>query len=181
LITKTTSETLDKPGPARVIKVNPQDLRNAFGCFGTGVTVVTTRHPGGRLVGVTANSFSPVSLDPPLVLWSLRADSPSLAAFQAAGRFAIHVLAVDQVHLSQRFSTPGADRFSGLDLRVGLGGLPLLPGCAATLECAVFSTQPAGDHMLFMGRVDRYTYQRTPPLLFCQGSYARAVELETTV
>ena len=154
-----------------------RELRNALSCFGTGVTVVTTRGPDGRCVGVTANSFTSVSLEPPIVLWSLSARSPNLAAYSESGRFVINVLALDQVNLSRAFSRPVEDRFAGVDWSPGLGGMPVLAGCAATIECSVLKAQEAGDHVIFLGGVERFAYERTPPLLFCHGSYAKAVEL----
>lgn len=154
-----------------------RDLRNAYGCFGTGVTVVTSRHTQGRMVGVTVNSFSSVSLEPPIVLWSLAMSSSSLEVFDDAGRFAINVLSIDQVELSRRFSSRVDDKFAGVGFRPGLAGLPILEHCAATIECKTINRCVVGDHVLFMGQVEDYAYHHKPTLLFCQGNYMQGVEL----
>src|SRR5689334_23755866 len=110
-------------------------FRDALGAFATGVTIVTTRGPNGADIGLTANSFNSVSLDPPMVLWSLARASFSLPAFQANPWFAVHVLAADQDGLSHRFATRGVDKFAGLELERGQGEVPLLPGCSARFQC----------------------------------------------
>jgi flavin reductase (DIM6/NTAB) family NADH-FMN oxidoreductase RutF len=153
-----------------------RDLRNAFGSFATGVTVVTSGHAGSRLVGVTANSFSSVSLDPPIVLWSLGASSPSLEVFDQTERFVINILSLEQVDLSKRFSSSATDKFEGLNFTEGLGGLPVLNGCVATFECKTLQRLLVGDHILFLGQVEEYRYERKPTLMFCQGSYVQGAE-----
>lgn len=155
-------------------ELDPRDLRRAFGRFGTGVTVVTTRTFAGVRVGVTANSFSTVSLQPPIVLWSLASRSPNLDNFREAGRFVVNVLARDQVALSDRFSRPADDRFADVAHHEGLGGLPVLEGCVAAIECVTLNSHLVGDHMLFLGRVERYAYADAEPLLFCNGRYLEA-------
>ena len=157
-----------------------KDLRQAFGKFGTGVTVVTTRPPCGSRVGVTVNSFNTVSLEPPIVLWSLSLASPSLKLFQAAGHFAVNVLTLEQVELSKRFSRPIQDKFAGVEFSDGLRGVPMLAGCAATIECTVINEQVVGDHVLFLGQVERYAYGQAAPLLFCNGNYIRGMDLIAT-
>jgi flavin reductase (DIM6/NTAB) family NADH-FMN oxidoreductase RutF len=156
---------------------DPKDLRQAFGRFGTGVTVITTRGSDGRYVGVTASSFNTVSLEPPIVLWSLSVSSPSLQAFSAAGHFAVNVLTLEQIDLSQRFSRPAKDRFAGVEFSEGLAGVPVLAGCAATIECSVHKAQVVGDHVLFMGQVERYSYAQAAPLLVFNGQYIRGAQL----
>jgi flavin reductase (DIM6/NTAB) family NADH-FMN oxidoreductase RutF len=156
---------------------DPKDLRQAFGRFGTGVTVITTRAPDGRFVGVTASSFNTVSLEPPIVLWSLSVSSPSLQAFRAAGHFAVNVLTLEQIDLSLRFSRPSEDRFAGIKFSEGLAGMPLLAGCAATIECTVHQAQEVGDHVLFLGQVERYSYAHAAPLLVFNGQYIRGAQL----
>ena len=148
-----------------------QALRTALGRFATGVTVVTTRGDDGRAEGLTANSFASVSLDPPLVLWSLRTSAPSLPGFLGAGWFAVHVLGADQHHLSHRFAAPAADKFAGLACGTGLGACPLLDGCIARFECRTETTVEAGDHVIFIGRVQRLTHRDGRPLLFHGGAY----------
>lgn len=165
-----------KPSASKTA-IDPLDLRRAFGRFGTGVTVITTRAPDGTRLGVTANSFNTVSLEPPIVLWSLSDRSPSLASFRAAGRFVVNVLALDQIELSKRFSRPAADKFSGVAFSDSLAGMPVLDGCAATIECTIVNHQVVGDHVLFLGQVERYAYEQASPLLFCNGQYIRGIGL----
>ncbi len=149
----------------------PLVLRAALGRFATGVTIITCTGPGGVQVGLTANSFSALSLDPPLVLWSLRQASTSLAAFDAAPHFAVNVLAESQVELSRRFASSQADKFAEGAWASGWGGVPVLTGCAAVFECEVASRQLAGDHVLFIGRVLRLADLSVAPLLFQGGHY----------
>ncbi len=156
-----------------------RELRNVFGSFGTGVTVVTSGQAASRRVGVTANSFSSVSLSPPIVSWSLLAASPSLDVFDRAGRFVINILSVDQLHLSKRFASSVADKFEGVAFTPGLEGLPVLQDCVATIECRTTERLLVGDHVLFLGQVENYTYQRKPSLLFCQGTYVQGAECST--
>ncbi|MCD6679208.1 MAG: flavin reductase family protein [Burkholderiaceae bacterium] len=148
-------------------------LRRAFGCFPTGVTVVTTRAPDGSFAGLTVNSYTSLSLDPPLVLWALASDSASLRAFEAATHFAVNVLAEDQAWLSRRFATKSRDKFHGVPLRTGIEGVPLLDGCSAHIECRVHSAQPGGDHLLFVGQVERVDVLARPPLLYVNGRYRK--------
>ncbi len=157
-----------------------RDLRNALGSFGTGVTVVTSGSKQTRLVGVTANSFSSVSLEPPIVLWSLGSTSPSLDIFDATGRFVINILSLQQMDLSKRFSSNVPDKFEGIDFSVGLDGLPVLNDCVATIECKTIQRNVVGDHVLFLGQVEKYLYERKPTLLFCQGNYLQGAACETT-
>jgi flavin reductase (DIM6/NTAB) family NADH-FMN oxidoreductase RutF len=161
------------PGP-----FDPLQLRRALGAFGTGVTVVSTLAPGGGPVGVTANSFSSVSLDPPIVLWSLNRRSPSLAAFDHCGRFVVNVLGLEQVALSRRFATSQPDKFDGVAHQRGLGGLPVLHGAAATFECITQQRIEVGDHILFLGLVRAFEHRHGAGLLYCQGRYAQGVGLE---
>ncbi len=162
--------------------LDPLSLRRALGSFGTGVTVISTVAAHGQLVGVTANSFGSVSLDPPIVQWSLSRNSPSLAAFDHCGRFVVNVLALDQAPLSQRFSRPAAshwaDKFEGLAYQRNAHGLPVLAGCSATFECSVEQRLEVGDHVLFLGRVDAFEHHRRLGLLYCQGRYAQGMHIE---
>jgi flavin reductase (DIM6/NTAB) family NADH-FMN oxidoreductase RutF len=158
--------------------IDPLDLRRAFGRFGTGVTVITTCAADGTRAGVTANSFNTVSLDPPIVLWSLAATSPSLATFRAAGHFAVNVLTLEQIELSRKFSRSAADKFAGVAFTDGLHGAPILAGCAATIECTVVNEHVVGDHVLFLGQVVRYAHESAAPLLFFNGKYIQGVDLD---
>lgn len=153
--------------------MDSQTLRNALGQFATGVTIITACTARGERVGLTANSFNSVSLDPPLVLWSLSLYSPSLLAFQHCSHWAVHVLSASQEALSQRFASSGIDRFAGLEMRDGLGGAPLLDGCVARFECRNEARHAGGDHMIFVGQVERFDNFGGAPLLFHGGRYAR--------
>lgn len=147
-------------------------LRAALGRYATGVTIITCRDGQGVAHGLTANSFSALSLDPPLVLWSLRRASSVLGVFAAASVFAVNVLAEPQVELSRRFASREADKFAEGAWRDGLGGAPLLAGCAAQFECALVSQQLAGDHVLFIGEVLRHAHDAdAPALVFHAGHY----------
>lgn len=154
--------------------VEAADFRAALGSFVTGVTIVTASGGSGRDVGVTANSFNSVSLDPPMVLWSLARKSASLDAFEAASHFAVHVLAADQEELSNRFARSSADKFAGLEFTRGAGGAPLLPGSAAQFECRTAFRHEGGDHVIFVGEVEAFSRSGRPPLAFHGGRYALA-------
>lgn len=148
-------------------------FRETLGLFVTGVTIITTRDENGEAVGITANSFNSVSLDPPLILWSVGLKALSLRAFSDAENFAVHILRDDQAGLSQRFATSGTDKFRELDVESGLGGAPLLPDCAARLECSLFAKYPAGDHVLFIAKVERLSSDPAAmPLVYHGGRYA---------
>ena len=148
-------------------------FRETLGLFVTGVTIITTRDENGEAVGITANSFNSVSLDPPLILWSVGLKALSLRAFSDAESFAVHILRDDQAGLSQRFATSGTDKFRELDVESGLGGAPLLPDCAARLECSLFAKYPAGDHVLFIAKVERLASDPAAmPLVYHGGRYA---------
>lgn len=155
-----------------------RSLRTALGRFATGVTVVTTRCPSGKLVGLTANSFSSVSLDPPLVLWSLRRNAASLESFTGSRSFAVNVLAADQESVSNRFAKPSADKFEGLEYGIGLDGCPVLHETLACFECRLETEVDGGDHIIFLGRVHRASYREGVPLIVAGGSYCRPVRLE---
>ncbi len=152
-------------------------LRAALGRFATGVTIISCRADDGSLVGLTANSFNALSLEPPLILWSLRSASPTLDAFLAAPYFAVNVLAENQVELSRRFASPALDKFVEGPWAEGLGGAPVLAGCAAVFECEQVSSQTAGDHVLFIGRVHRASEAPITPLVFQCGHYRMLGEI----
>jgi flavin reductase (DIM6/NTAB) family NADH-FMN oxidoreductase RutF len=146
-------------------------FRRALGQFATGVTVATTRAPDGRRVGVTANSFTSVSLDPPLVLFCLDRSAPSLEAFRECAQFAVNVLASDQHHLSRQFSTPSEDKFAGVHVEEGPGGMPLLAGVLARFVCRLVERYDGGDHVIFVGEVEDYEAFEGEPLVFHSGLY----------
>lgn len=146
-------------------------LRAALGRFATGVTIVACRDTQGRPAGLTVNSFSAVSLEPPLVLWCLRAISPALDAFLAATHFSVNVLAENQVDLARRFAQSRPNKFGAGQWSDGLHGAPLLAACPAVFECEQVSRQVVGDHVLFIGQVLRLTETAQTPLVFQAGHY----------
>ena len=146
-------------------------FKRALSQFATGVTVVTTRDADGRPVGLTASSFNSVSLDPPLVLWSLSLRARSLKAFRTHSHYAVNVLAADQLELALRFARPHADRFADVPFRIGSGGAPVLDGCAAWFECFNRSRYDEGDHVIFVGQVEACGMVPKPPLIFHDGEF----------
>lgn len=163
----------EQPGAVRDARaIEAREFRNALGHFATGVTVITARAPGGELVGVTANSFNSVSLDPPMVLWSLSRASRGLAYFTSAEYFCVNVLAADQVSLSNHFASRQEDKFAELEFEPGHGGSPLLPGCAARFQCRSAFTYEGGDHLIFVGEVVAFDETGKPGLVYHQGKYA---------
>ena len=155
--------------------IDPRDFRNALGSFATGVTVITAAAADGKPVGLTCNSFASVSLNPPLVLWSLVIYSPNLSVFQDASHFAVNVLGASQQALSTQFATPSDDKFAGVDWTPGLGQAPILAGCVANFQCRAAGRYYGGDHVIFLGAVEAYAYNRGEPLLFAQGGYGRFI------
>ena len=155
--------------------IDRRELRNALGRFATGVAVVTTHAADGMPIGLTVNSVVAVSLEPPLVAWSLAARSGSLSVFLAAPYFALNVLAEDQEDLSRRFAgAPTPDRFTGVTWTPGLGGVPLLDGCLARLECRTVRWIEYGDHWLMLSAPERVAYAVAgAPLLFFASRYDR--------
>ena len=149
-----------------------QDLRLALGQFPTGVCVVTCV-AGGERFGMTMSSFNALSLDPPLVLFSIDRKALGLPAWERAAGYAIHVLSETQSQLSNRFAGRGGDKWAGLDTGISLHGAPLLAGVAACFECAAQAIHDGGDHRLFIARIERLTrHQDRRPLVFAQGRYA---------
>ena len=151
--------------------LDTRSLRDALGEFATGVAVVTARAADGQPVGVTINSFASVSLEPPLVLWSLGLQSPSLAVFEACSHYAVNVLAADQVEWSQRFSQSQDDKLAGIATKVGAGGTPIPPGCSAWYERRSQARDPGGAHIILGGHVENFSRQEKPPLIFHGGQY----------
>lgn len=152
-------------------RFDERELRNVLGTFVTGVTVVTTRDKSGTPHGVTANSFSSVSIDPPLILWSQSLTSRSYPAFSECDHFVVNILADDQASLSNHFARKSEDKFQAIDYEDGLFGAPVLPGAAAWLECVKVATYPGGDHTIYLGRVEHFTNARRRPLVFGTGQY----------
>lgn len=163
---------MNPPRQAQPPSFSAPEFRAALGMFATGVTIVTARTAEGQLIGLTANSFNSVSLAPPLVLWSLARAAGSMPVFSAGSHYAINILAADQKALAERFATKGADRWSGVGFDTGGCGAPLLHGAAATFECFNRSRYEEGDHVVFIGEVERCTHRHgAMPLLFHGGRY----------
>lgn len=152
------------------------DIRKALAQFATGVTIVTTRAPDGSPVGLTVNSFNSVSLEPPLVLWSLAHKSQSFDAFRTCERYLVHVLAVTQLEVAKVFATRGADKFGSAPWQPNTAGLPLLDGCVAWFECGNRRQYDEGDHVILVGRIDEFAIPGGPPLIFHDSRYMRRVE-----
>lgn len=155
-------------------EIDTDALRQALGQFATGVTIVTAAGDNGEPVGITANSFSSVSLDPPMVLWSLAKSARSKRAFKAAKYFCVHVLAAYQQEISERFACRGYDKFGGLEWSRGLGSVPLLNEYAARFQCRAADQYPVGDHIIFVGEVLKYEKLDERPLVVYGGRYALA-------
>ena len=147
-------------------------FRRALGHFATGVTVVTAAAPDGRTVGVTANSFNSVSLEPALILWSIDKRSTSHEVFVQASHFAVNILAADQIELSNNFARPRDDRFAGVECEQGAGGAPLLADCSARFQCEKFQQLDGGDHWILIGKVVAFDDFGRSPLLYHQGAYS---------
>ena len=157
---------------ARTPTFSAPDFRTALGMFATGVTIVTARDAAGARVGLTANSFNSVSLSPPLVLWSLSRRATSLPAFTRGTHYAINILAAEQHALAERFASKSVDRFAGVAFREGVGGAPILEGAAAVFECFNRSRYEEGDHVIFVGEVERCESRAgAQPLIFHGGRY----------
>lgn len=147
------------------------DLRRAFGTFLTGVTVVTTRDETGAPCGMTANSFTSVSLDPPLVLVCIGTGSSNIAAFKAADRFAVNILGHDQTDVATVFSARGVDRFATVAHGEATTGAPVLADCLGWFDCTLHQRVVAGDHVILIGRVEDLQIGQRPPLGFCRGQF----------
>jgi flavin reductase (DIM6/NTAB) family NADH-FMN oxidoreductase RutF len=150
-----------------------RELRHTLGKFATGITVISVIDEAGKFWGLTVNSFSSVSLDPPLVLWSLALETVGFVAFRDAKRFAVNILAEDQIAVSERFASCEPDKFIGINVTAGLGGVPLLDGCVAVLECQREAAYPGGDHIILLGRVERLHSASRPPLIFYESRYVK--------
>ncbi len=157
---------------------DPRQLRGAFGAFATGVTVVTTKANCGRLVGLTANSFSSLSLEPPLVLWSLVKRSPNLEIFERAEYFGISVLADCQESLALQYARPSENKFEGVDVINTSCGVPLIAGAHAHFLCKAVFSYEGGDHKIFVGQVETFDASDKSPLIFYRGAFRRVLEQE---
>ena len=157
--------------------VDAATFRSALGRFPTGVTVVTSRAPDGRGIGITVSSFASLSLAPPMVLFCLGTDNPDLADLQATGRFAVNLLAEDQSALSNTFAQVSGDKWRGVEAVSGDGACPRLAGTLAVLDCRLADCFPGGDHVIVTGAVEAIALgSEDPPLVYLRGGYRRLAE-----
>jgi flavin reductase (DIM6/NTAB) family NADH-FMN oxidoreductase RutF len=171
------------PNPANELAsdsspIDPREFRNALGTYATGVTIITAVGSDGKPYGLTCNSFASVSLNPPLVLWSLVRYSSSLNVFQNATHFAVNVLGVSQQALANKFAKSSDEKFAGIDWSPGLGSAPLLGESVANFQCRSVNRYYGGDHVIFLGAVEAYSYNHSEPLLFARGGYGRFLSAE---
>lgn len=162
---------IPKLDPTPDAPFDAREYRHALGRFATGITIVTARGSAGELVGLTVNSFNSVSLNPPLIVWSLAQHSPIRAAFENCSHFAINVLSHDQEQLSRRFAAKIPNKFDGVAYQPGAGDAPLIEGCCAWFECHNQAQFPGGDHVVFLGRVEHYGRRDLAPLVYHGGKY----------
>ncbi|MBT5765982.1 MAG: hypothetical protein HOI58_03905 [Kordiimonadaceae bacterium] len=155
-------------------KIDARELRNCFGKFATGITVITSLAKDGSKIGLTVNSFSSLSIDPPMILWSLDNRSNNLVDLTEASHFAVNVLASDQLELSNNFANPADDKFDGVTIIEGKCGMPLLKDTVAYLECKNVHQYPGGDHTIFVGEVEDFEISNKKPLLYANGQYGLA-------
>src|SRR3569623_155611 len=153
--------------------IDPRDFRNALGTYGTGVTIITATAADGKPYGITCNSNASVSLNPPLVLWSLGIYSSSLTVFQNASHFTVHVLGTSQQALANKFARSSEDKFAGVEWTPGLGNAPVLAESVANFQCRSVNRYYGGDHVIFLGAVEAYAYSAKEPLLFARGRYGK--------
>lgn len=156
---------------SNAVDIDPRDLRRAFGNFATGVTIVTTLDADGQACGFTANSFTSVSIDPPLLLVNIAKSAYGCEVFTHAAGFAVNILARAQRELSNRFASAGTDKFAGTTWRQEVTGAPILDGVVAWFDCDNFQQVEAGDHIVLIGRIRRYAHNTDAPLGFCRGAY----------
>lgn len=150
---------------------DPASYRDVMGAFATGVTVMTLGTADGFRLGVTASSFNTVSLNPPLILWSLALKAPSLAEFRRHDHFAVNVLSADQKDIALQFARPSEDKFAGIPMVQGTLGLPLIRGALAHIECRTVARYPGGDHEIMLGEVVSLRRTDGPPLVFQSGAF----------
>lgn len=152
--------------------MEPNDFRNALGSFATGITVITAVGPRGELIGITASSFNSVSLDPPLVLFSLNRRAYSLRAFLSSQTFAVNILREEQEDISNKFAKALEDKWSDMDYETWETGCPIITGSLASFECKIRHTYHGGDHVIFVGEVLRLAHDPNGrPLVFYGGKY----------
>lgn len=165
--------------PTKTSEFDARAFRDALGCFPTGVTVVTAVGPRREVIGITANSFSSVSLDPPMVLFSLNRRANSLPAFLATRHFAVNVLREGQEELSNQFARALGEKWQGVDYITWDSGCPILKGALASFECEIRHTYEGGDHVIFVGEVLKIVAEpKGKPLLYFRGKYRTLAPLD---
>jgi flavin reductase (DIM6/NTAB) family NADH-FMN oxidoreductase RutF len=157
--------------------ISPNDFRQTLGCFATGIVIVTSLDADGNPVGMTVDSFNSVSMEPPLVLWSLNLNAPSLPAFRAHSSFIVHVLSDQQLDLCKKFAKSGTDKFAGVDWQPGLDGSPLLRDTVATIQCTAYRQYEGGDHEIHLGQVMASSVSDRKPLIYNRGEFGKFGEL----
>ncbi|MEB6478155.1 MULTISPECIES: p-hydroxyphenylacetate 3-hydroxylase reductase component [Acinetobacter] len=157
------------------ITIDPMRFRRALGNFATGVTIMTAQNEQGEKVGVTANSFNSVSLDPPLILWSIDKNSSSFPVFEQASHFAVNILSGSQIELSNKFSRRNIDKYEGTSYQTGAGQAPILDHCSAVFECERHDIIEGGDHWIIIGKVVRFRDEGRSPLVYHQGAYSGVI------
>jgi len=158
--------------------IDPREFRNTVGCFATGITVITGIDEEGDPVGFTANSFTSLSLEPPMVLFCLDRNVASFEAFHHRRHFAVNILSAEQEHLSRQFAKSGAEKWSGVVFETWERGCPILDGCLANFECDIDSIYEGGDHVIVVGEVIRMACAESvpKPILYYRGQYAGIVD-----
>jgi flavin reductase (DIM6/NTAB) family NADH-FMN oxidoreductase RutF len=155
--------------------IERNELRRVMGHFATGVTIITTVSADGVPFGLTANAFTSVSLDPPLLLISVDKKAESYPHFEASKVFTVNILGDDQETLSRKFAVSGGDKFQGVAYRTGANGVPILENTLAYLECKLYATYEGGDHTLYLGEIEEAQTREVPPLIFYRGGYRSLV------
>jgi 3-hydroxy-9,10-secoandrosta-1,3,5(10)-triene-9,17-dione monooxygenase reductase component len=155
-----------------------REFRDALSSFATGVTIVTARDDNGKPVGMTCSSFNSVSVDPPLILWSVTKTSMSAPAFKSAQHFAVHVLAFDQTEISNRFARSGEDKFGATDHSFDANSVPIINGAASRFDCKQWAVHDGGDHWIIIGEVLNFNRSKKEGLVFAGGSYATASPIQ---
>ncbi len=156
------------------------DLRHAFGRFATGIAVITTLDEQGAPYGLTVNSFTSVSMAPPMISWNVIRGSRAHAVIRHAGRFVVNILARDQLDVARRMTGPNETRFHQVGHRLSRHGLPILDGTLATFECTVHSLVTAGDHDIVLGGIDDFAHRDGPPLVYWRGAYTTAQPMQAS-
>jgi len=156
-------------------KIDTSVLRKTLGCFPTGVVVAATLGDNDKPVGLTINSFSSVSLDPPLILCSIALNAPSLSAFREHPAFTINVLSEEQKSVCTQFAKPSEDKFKGIDWYPGFGGAPVISGALAVIQCKTYRRYEGGDHEIILGEVMKIEFTEQQPLVYHRGEFAELV------